>query len=459
MSEKLIYKNDSFEGYIGVAQEDITPPAGIYARNWGAASHDVADGIDVPLRTVVMTLQNAPAEKPLVLVTLDLGWWKSADDEWCIRGAILEELNLTEDRVIVNLTHTHSGPGITSDDKDKPGGEFISAYLAQVRDSVLRACKRALESKVLSTLTWDYGRCSLARNRDLPDPKKKRVVCGFNPAATADDTLLVGRVCDSAGKVLLTIANYACHPTTLAWQNHLISPDWVGAFYQTVEDATGGAAMFLQGASGELQPARTYTDDLEIIRAQGRQLGYATLSVLEGMLPPGQQLEYDGVVESGAPLACWKTVAALANKNLYTEKAEIDLPLKEDLPSLEEIERQLATCQDRILAERLTRKMHVRRKVGNGSTTKSPLWIWRIGDGIIFAAPNESYSLLQTSLRAHFENRAVAVINLANGSASGYLPPAELYGKDIYQVWQTPFAKGGLEELVKKCININMQNE
>jgi hypothetical protein len=56
---------------------------------------------------------------------------------------------------------------------------------------------------------------------------------------------------------------------------------------------------------------------------------------------------------------------------------------------------------------------------------------------------------LQTSLRAHFENRAVAVINLANGSASGYLPPLDLYKKDIYQVWQTPFAEGGLEKLIE----------
>jgi hypothetical protein len=445
----MIYKNDFFHGYIGVAQEDITPPAGIYSRNWGAADHDVANGIDVPLRTVVMTLQSASNEKPLILVTLDLGWWKSAEDEWRIRGAVIEELGLTEDRVIVNLTHTHSGPGITSADKDKAGGEYLSAYLDQVRDAVLQACKRALESKVLSTLTWDYGRCSLARNRDLPDPEKDRIVCGFNPAAAADDTLLVGRVCDGAGKVLLTIANYACHPTTLAWQNHLISPDWVGAFYQTVESATGGLAMFLQGASGELQPARTYTDDLEIIRAQGRQLGYATLSVLEGMLPPGQQLQYDGVVESGAPLACWETVPASASKKLYTKKVEIDLPLKEDLPSLEDIEYQIANCKDRVLEERLTRKMHIRRKVGNGSAVKSPLWIWQIGDGTIFAAPNESYSLLQTSLREHFADRAVAVINLANGSASGYLPPSDLYEKDIYQVWQTPFAKGALEKLVE----------
>jgi hypothetical protein len=35
-------------------------------------------------------------------------------------------------------------------------------------------------------------------------------------------------------------------------------------------------------------------------------------------------------------------------------------------------------------------------------------------------------------------------MNLTNGWA-GYLPPRELYDRDVYQVWQTPFAAGGLE--------------
>jgi hypothetical protein len=29
--------------------------------------------------------------------------------------------------------------------------------------------------------------------------------------------VLVGRVCDDGGRIVATIVNYACHPTTLAW--------------------------------------------------------------------------------------------------------------------------------------------------------------------------------------------------------------------------------------------------
>ena len=33
----------------GVARRDVTPPVGIYARSWGAATHEVAEGVHRPL--------------------------------------------------------------------------------------------------------------------------------------------------------------------------------------------------------------------------------------------------------------------------------------------------------------------------------------------------------------------------------------------------------------------------
>ena len=38
-------------------------------------------------------------------------------------------------------------------------------------------------------------------------------------------------------------------------------------------------------------------------------------------------------------------------------------------------------------------------------------------------------------------------MNLVNGSI-GYLPPADLYDTEVYPVWQTPFARGGLERMI-----------
>lgn len=106
----MIFSHPSFSGQIGLARADITPPVGIYSRNWGAALHDIAEGIHRPLHVRVLSLQSHDGEKPLLLISLDLGWWKTREDEWFVRGAILEEFDLDESRVLMNLTHTHAGP-------------------------------------------------------------------------------------------------------------------------------------------------------------------------------------------------------------------------------------------------------------------------------------------------------------------------------------------------------------
>ncbi|MBA3709219.1 MAG: hypothetical protein H0W83_10425, partial [Planctomycetes bacterium] len=128
----------------------------------------------------------------------------------------------------------------------------------------------------------------------------------------------------------------------------------------------------------------------------------------------------------------------------------IEHPLK-PLPSVAEITSELARCTDPVLSERLRRKIGVRNAVGDGSSATIRAWIWRLGDAVIAAHPHEAYSHLQTTLRARRPERAIAVMNLCNGASVGYLPPAELYDRDLYQVWQTPYARDVLERFTAAC--------
>lgn len=447
--QRLCYAHASFAGLIGIGREDVTPPVGIYARNWGAAAHDVAEGIHRPLRVTALAFRRSTAELPLVLVALDLGWWRTPQDEWFVRGGLLDALGLEPARVMVSLSHTHAGPSICREEADKPGGELIAPYLELVRDRAVAAARRALAACEPSTLAWARGTCDLAQNRDLP--QGRRVVCGFNPFGRADDTLLVGRVTAREGTLLASVVNYACHPTTLAWENRLISPDFVGALREVVERDTGGApCLFLQGASGELAPREQYTADTAIADAHGRKVGFSVLAVLEGMLPDRAELEYERVVESGAPLAIWRRTLQSPSETIRATRLPIEVPLK-DLASLDEIEAQLRACDDPALSERLRRKLWVRRAVGDGRTTVLPLWLWQLGDALLLGQPAEAYSHLQTALRHRFQDRLLVVMNLTNGCNFGYLPPAELYDQDVYQVWQTPFARGSLERVLEAC--------
>jgi hypothetical protein len=445
-----IVKNPSFAGLIGVAETDITPPVGIYARNWGAAKHEIAEGIHKPLFLTCNTFRASKDEKPLILIGADLGWWKSTEDEHLLRSGILSDLDLPETHLMFCLSHTHAGPSLFREDAAKPGGDLIDPYLLKIRESAVSAVRRALANESEAVLSWDYGKCGLAVNRDLPEQRGKRLLVAMNPTETADDTLLVGRITDASNQILGTIVNYACHPTTLAWDNKLISPDYIGSMREVVTGYSRAPCLFLQGASGELSPRKQYVGDTTVADAYGRQLGHAVLSVLEGMLPAGKALVFEGAVESGAPLGIWAAQSVKTSTVLSFDLSNTKFDLKE-MPSLEQIEKEWRETNDHVLRERLWRKRGIRKTVGNGITSAMPLWVWRLGDSFLIGQPNEAYSYFQQELRAQLAPKAVAAINIVNGYA-GYLPPASLYEKDTYAVWQTPFYAGSLEQLTTHAL-------
>jgi len=441
-------RHDGFSGLLGVARRDITPPVGIYSRNWGAAKHDVADAVHRPFTLTAFTIQERADAPPLVLIAADLCWWREASTEWDLRGALLEQLGLHPSRLLFNLSHTHSGPIISPNCASMPGGEHIVPYLAKLREAALSATREALKTALPGALEWTTGRCDLAKQRDLPDPAKPRLVCGYNPAEPADDTVLVGRATLSTGRVLATLVNYACHPVTLAWENHHLSPDYVGALREVVEARTHAPCLFLQGMSGELAPAEEYVGDPEIADRHGRRLAFAALSALEGMLPPATELAFAGVVESGAPLAAWSRRPRELSRTLAATQGEVPLSIKAEYPPAAEIERQFAACSDRVMGERLRRKLAVRKSLGEGAQFPSKHWVWRIGEAYLACVPHEAYSHLQLELRRRFAPHALIAMNLTNGSMA-YLPPASQYEHDLYQVWSTPFERGSLERVTE----------
>jgi hypothetical protein len=351
---------------------------------------------------------------------------------------------------------------------------MIADYIQLLCDATLAAAQEALKNVQPATLDWTSGRCDLACNRDLPDPAPKgnpRIVCGFNPANSADDTVWVGRVVAEAPtgstdtskrlKILATIVNYACHPVTLAWDNRLISPDYVGAMREVVEENTEAPCLFLQGASGELSPAREYLGDLEVTDSHGRRLGFATLSALENMLPPLMELAYEKVIESGAPLASWivrprfsdAEKSQVSVRKLSALRTSLDLEIKRDYPPAAEIERQLASGalnHDRVMEERMRRKLGIRQSLGDGTHVLYHQWQWRVGEACFVGIPHEAYSQMQLELRKRFAPHPVGVMNLVNG-CMGYLTPKELYDLDVYQVWQSPFERGCLEQVTAVC--------
>ncbi len=430
-------------GAVGIARRDITPPVGIRAKNWGPAVWEASEGTDRPMTLTAVAFGSAEGADH-VLVAVDATWWRRVDDEWAFRGAVLEALGLSAEQLTVSLSHTHSGPVLCRADAHLTGGELIGDYLDTLTATAIDAVREALSGRQQARIEWATGRCSLAANRELV--LDGRALVGFNPEEEADDTVLVGRVSDAAGRILATFVNYACHPTTLTWQNRLISPDYIGGMRELVETTTGAPCVFLLGAAGELAPREQYTGDTEVADRHGRSLGHAVLAALDSLPAVGMQLELTSIVESGAPLAMWEPTSQGSSNVLSSVMGTVELDLVE-LPPIQELEAQWAGIDENSLRERLSRARNLRDGYVVGTTVQHPVWAWRVGDAVFVGHPGEAYSRFQTTLRERFPSTPIVVVNLVNGPGFVYLPTADAYQRGAYQAWQTPLKSGSLERL------------
>ncbi len=333
------------------------------------------------------------------------------------------------------------------------GGELLEQWMQSLQPAVLRAVRESLRNAEPALLEWNWGKCLLASTRDLQDPASPRRICGFNPEVPADDTLLIGRVTAPEGRLRAVLVNYACHPTTLAWSNHAISPDYIGAMRETIEAAhPGTVSLFLQGASGELAPRYQYVGDPAVADRHGRQLAYAALAALEDMEPPGTRLAFEGVVESGAPLAVWRPQAVPPASCLKALRTTVALPLKPDLPTVQELDDQFRRCEDgpspngsaasAINGARSERDGVRTADLGLADRRCRPRRLHGRG---LFPRPDIAARPLSG---VH-----LVVMNLINGTI-GYLSPADRYGENLYQVWQSPFAQGCLERYIEATAHL-----
>lgn len=458
-----------------IARCDITPPAGIYHRMWGAAKHDRSEGVHRPLTASVMMFGPAgeanSGEDVQVLVALDhclLG----RDEMELLLHTIESSAGVDRSTVTVTFSHTHAAGLMMFDRQPLPGGDLIPEYLKGMSESVAASVTQCQANLQNASIVYGVGRCSLAAHRDYWDEGSQRFVCGFDPAGQADDTVTVARVTGGDQNTLATMVNYACHPTTLAWDNQLISPDYPGAMREVVEQATGAPCVFIQGASGELGPREGFVGDVKVADRNGRQLGYAALAALESLPPAGTQYQYEGFVESGATIGTWKH-SPLADEQLASSRiwkairTTVELRYRNDLPTIEQVEAELAewraeeqsardngdetTARDcRAMSERRTRMLARLRMLPKGETFPYQVAAWRIGDAVWLAVQGEPYSMLQTQLRQQFPGTPIIVASISGHWGPAYLPPAGSYGKGVYQESIAVLEPGCLEKLTDR---------
>ena len=439
---------------------DITPPSDIYHRMWGAAKHEQATGIHRPLRATITLLAPLKGTERQFIIALD----------HCVMGrqemdnllyAVSKGSGIPNEELIVVFSHTHAAGLMGLERSHFPGGDLIKPYLDSISLKIIDLVKEAIENIQTVTILYGTGKCDLAANRDFWDEENQQWACGYNPNKRADDTVLVAQAISEEGSLLASIVNYACHPTTLAWDNTLISPDFPGAMRETIEAATSESpCLFLQGASGELGPVEGFVGDPLVADKNGFQLAYASLSTMTKLPAPNKRFEYSGPVISGATLGEWKyndlpEEQRAKNKCWQIKRKSILLPIRPGTPSIKEIEAELEDWEQsdakeaRAMIERKRRLLYRLNQLPSQENFPLEVIVLRLGNAVWVIVQGELYSIFQQTLRKRFSGIPIIISTIASHWGASYLPPKEIYGTGIYQETIAIVAEGSLEQVIE----------
>ena len=212
------------------------------------------------------------------------------------------------DHVILCATHTHAAmaprglhikPPAAPDWTRHANGPSTTVNWLKLSDDpwyaatevkVIAAIGRAMQSLFPARLTvgrGPYDSAYMAHNRR--DVRPDRVLPLWEnpnrrPTKPVDATVGVLRVEDLTGKPRAFAVHYACHPVALMAAG-VVSRDYPGAMVDHLEQKLGSdcMAMFLQGASGDLDPFDLHNlrgeNRFNIVKQAGIALGNAALQL------------------------------------------------------------------------------------------------------------------------------------------------------------------------------------
>ncbi|HOX57233.1 MAG TPA: hypothetical protein P5205_11360 [Candidatus Paceibacterota bacterium] len=283
----------------GWAEVEITPPLGIALGGRGGAETTANKVLD-PLFAQVLCLRDGNGDG-FVLASLDLiGLPHDLSDR--IRTRMVQELGVDWNLVVLNASHTHSGPHMLRSLMAGvgPAPKVETDYFKALEEKLIAAAHAAGQTMQPVRVEVYHGHTDIGINRRGQNRQGQR---GMHPNSKGpfDDRVWVMKLTPERGGAPAVVFSCACHAViAYGFDYAAISADFPGAARRFLREALGpkAHAQFVQGFAGDIRPRiladldqrrfrKAKPDDLE--RA-GRALSGAVLTVLKS---PGEGLSLD----------------------------------------------------------------------------------------------------------------------------------------------------------------------
>lgn len=269
----------------GVATVCVTPEKFIWMAGY-AARKKPAEGKVQDLFAKALALEDESGGR-FVFVTMDLIGVPQS-----LRHAVADraekDFKLSKSRLLLNASHTHSGPSLrgsptTEKDLENPKIRDAYEYTRALQDKLVGIIGKALSDLKPARLTWGHARCGFAMNRrrdySLPEGHPNAKLAP-NPDGPVDHDVPALRVEAPDGALRAVLFGYACHNTCLGFYNYC--GDYAGYAQEYLQEHRPGfVAMFLMGCGGDQNPYPRRSDvvpgvtDLELCQQHGRSLANA----------------------------------------------------------------------------------------------------------------------------------------------------------------------------------------
>jgi neutral ceramidase len=324
--------------YAGAARKIINPPLGI-KRPGIRLFADPIQAIETDLTATALILSNDTNKA--VIMACDLLFIPLAVT-LNIRRRISAAVGTPISHVMINFSHTHSGPTLPDFLEDSPEQMRLQhAYQDQLIGWLVEAATQANQQLQPARIGADWGEAHIGVYRRETGSDGKDVL-GEDPKVPIDNAVGVIRVDNLEGQAIATLFSYGCHTVTMGPRSMVSSSDFPGPARELVEDAFGGLAIYLQACGGNVNPIHGIGYEVNCRDTKNRtglMLGGEVIRVAANIrtnVRRGEQRKPMGVIPK---ILFWPWEPVEDNTSIYLGAADEIVKLEFiELPSLAEAE-------------------------------------------------------------------------------------------------------------------------
>lgn len=343
--------------------------------------------------------------KQVVLVTADLvGIPRAISNQ--IRNQLESKLHLTKAQIIINTSHTHSGPVLTDAlvdiyPLDTTQQRQIDQYSRQLVDKMVNLVSQAFQSMKPVEVYSGNGVTRFQVNRRNND--ESTLLRQVELKGPNDYAVPVIKVVDKSRKLMAVAFGYACHNTVL--NGYKFSGDYAGYAQSELEKTYPGAiALFMQGCGANQNPMPRRT--VALAQKFGQELAASVSRVLNEDM-------------------------RLLTPNVTTAYSEVELQLNSP-PTKEELAKmavQLHETYQKRWATRLLKK--VERGEALPTTYPYPVEVWKLGQQPIITLGGEVVVEYANSFKRIF-GQDIFVLGYSN-DVMAYIPNSTILREGGYE--------------------------